>query len=170
MRILFFIAGIILFSFGLVYLCWPKVILKINESVRKIFFNDVKSLLNRKKIGLIYILASVIIFYFGINISVLFRVDIKRDELLLREIIRIKLYRAYRQYYLHNYDNARDICHSILIREPNNIRALELTGLVHFAEDEHMKARPYFKKVLKLNPDNSRIRKIFESTYKEKQQ
>ncbi|MBN1383754.1 MAG: hypothetical protein JW983_02575 [Elusimicrobia bacterium] len=63
MVVLKLICGIILLILGFVYLYRPKLIIKINLFAKEFLFNDTYILLHRKKIGVFFIVLSVIAIY-----------------------------------------------------------------------------------------------------------
>jgi len=163
-RTIAFVISFVIFLMGLSYLYWPKVVIKVNSMIRRILFNDVNVLLFRKKLGLIFILISVIIFYFAVNPPR--RPGNSADNnIFMREVIRMKLYQAYRQYYTKDFETAAATVSFILSKAPGNIRALELAGMIHLAKGEKMNARAYFKRIIKRSPGNRKVEKLLQKTY-----
>jgi tetratricopeptide (TPR) repeat protein len=163
MGTLFFVIAAIVFVIGLAYLYFPRFVIKVNGFIRNIFLDDSKILLNRRRYGLIYILASVIIFYFGSSMTQQLRMDLGNDRILRKEIIRIKLYKAYRRYYIRDSAGARNLCQDILSAEPNNIRAMELLGMIFFDSGEFKKAEPYLRAAAKNDPGRGKIKNMLDT-------
>jgi len=60
------ICGLIFLLLGLGYLYQPKFILRVNAFFRNYFFNDVY-ILRRRKLGIFFLLLSLIAFYMGLT-------------------------------------------------------------------------------------------------------
>ncbi|MFN3966866.1 MAG: tetratricopeptide repeat protein, partial [Endomicrobiia bacterium] len=134
---------------------YPSFIVKMNGWFRNKIFNDAFVLMERKKIGLICVVVSLIVFYFGVfvpKISVSFK----------RQNVQDDLYHVWCYYYQGNYDKAEKICREILLIDPENLTAKEQLGLVYFAKGDYKKSMYYCKKVLEENANNRRIQKIVE--------
>ena len=65
MYIISLLGGIILFILGWLFLYHKKSVLKLNAFMRNNIFNDVYVLTEFKKIGVFFILMSIIFFYLG---------------------------------------------------------------------------------------------------------
>ncbi|MDD5686694.1 MAG: hypothetical protein PHE88_02530 [Elusimicrobia bacterium] len=57
------VCGIILLFLGIIYLYKPKLVMRINYYAKEFLFNDTYVLLRRKKIGIFFIVLSLIAFY-----------------------------------------------------------------------------------------------------------
>jgi tetratricopeptide (TPR) repeat protein len=147
---------ILLFFLGLCYLYYPSLVIKINKWAKDKLFNDEFILMYRKKVGIICIVVSLLIFYFGVfipKLSLSFRQQNIRDD----------LYHAWCYYYQKNYDKAENLCREILFVQPDNPIVKEQLALIYFAKGDYRKSIYYCKRVLEENPNNKRIEKIFNS-------
>ena len=63
MNVLKLVCGIVFLFIGFIYLYKPKLVVRINFYAKEFLFNDAYVLLRRKKIGVFFILLSVIAFY-----------------------------------------------------------------------------------------------------------
>jgi len=146
------VIGYILFFLGLVYIYYPGLILKINSIIKRYLFNDSFVMFHRKKIGLLYILISIIMIYYGI--------------IFFKSETSYKIYQAYKNYCYGKYSKTEKICLEILNVEPNNIKAIEQLALVYFVMGDYKKAKIYCKKFLSKQPENVKIQKILEKCLK----
>jgi len=128
----------------------------MNKWFRDKFFNDKLVLMDRKKMGIICIVISLVIFYFGVFIPKL-SLSFKQQD------IRNDLYHAWCYYYQKNYDKAEKICREILFFEPENSTVKEQLALIYFSRGDYRKSIYYCKRVLEENPNNRRIEKILNS-------
>ena len=63
--------GLVLFTVGVGYLYRPGWVIRSNEWVRRIFFNDAHLLHHRRRWGLLFFLVGVLLMYSGfLNLSV----------------------------------------------------------------------------------------------------
>ncbi len=150
------IISIFLFLFGLSYFYYPSFVVKLNKFVRDKIFSDKFVLINRKKIGLILVMTSILVFYFGVlvpKMSVSFR----------QQNIRDYLYHAWRYYYQGYYNHAEKLCKEILFIDPENLAVKEQLALIYFAKGDYKKSLYYSKQVLEEKPDNRRMERIIKS-------
>ncbi|NEP39323.1 MAG: tetratricopeptide repeat protein, partial [Okeania sp. SIO2H7] len=71
--------------------------------------------------------------------------DIKFDDSEIKQ--------AFKKYQLGNWEEATNICHKIIKRQPNNFLALELLGICAYQKNEIKQAIAYYQKSLKINPN-----------------
>lgn len=156
MRALLFLFGVLSLLTGIMFIYAPNLILKFNAWMRKMVFNDSWALYNRKKVGFACIIFSLLIIYFVFN----FRVP----EIGIPSMrgTRMKLFKAYTNFYSKNYDFSRSLCEEILAAEPSNKNAMELIALIYSTKGETNKSIPFCKKVLAIDPNNIKIKKIME--------
>lgn len=153
MRAIPLIISIFSFCMAIIYLYTPKVILKINEFVRKYIFSDTLALFSRKKIAVIYFFISLTSLYIYLSIPLMEN----------KYQITLELSSAYRNYYIGKYEKVIKICNKILSCEPHNIKANELLGLTYLALNQNTTAKAYLMEVIKRNPKNERIKKIIDN-------
>ena len=141
---------------GVSYIYAPNVILAINAWVRKILFNDARVIYYRKKIGLLHVFISLLIFYAVFNLHL---PDLK---IFNKQIVRNRLFQAYTQFYTGKYDDSIKLSEEILSKDPNNLRATELLARSYFCKGDYIKSKLYCSKILKNFPDNKRISDLLE--------
>lgn len=106
------------FCLGVLYFFFPRAIFAINDFVKKTLMDDMKVLLNRKKIALMYIVLSFIL------------LTAKHAVLSYRKDSTSLLFQAYRNYYLGNYKKALLISQKILKNDPRHKMAQEIVELI----------------------------------------
>lgn len=153
MKIILLIISIFSLCTAVIYFYAPKVVLKINEFMKKYVFSDILVLFSRRKIAVIYFfifLASLCIYWFMPPIGNKYQIP-------------SKVFSAYRNYYLGNYEKVVKICNEILSYDPKNIKANELLGLSYLALNQKIKAKAYLMEVVRREPKNEKIKKIIEN-------
>ncbi len=124
------VLGIILFVIGLAFLYCPTKVVKFLDLVEKILFNRRFIILQSKKIGFIFVLISIILVC--TNIRVLTKKNL--------------LYKAYTNFYSHNFTASEKICLEIINKQPNNVDAWVLLGKTYFVTGRYLLAKSVFRK------------------------
>ncbi len=162
MAILKIVISIILLLCGIGYYYFPKIIYKINSFFRKYLFNDNFILNYNKKIGLFFIVTSLVGFYIGFT-GLMRTKDIKIPGLNQQDL---NLYQALQLISNHKYDAAILIYEDILRTNPGNIRALANIGLAYYLKEDHNRARQFWEQGLRIEPDNKEIKSLMSAYFK----
>ncbi|MDI6640886.1 MAG: hypothetical protein QME68_01060 [Elusimicrobiota bacterium] len=158
MKTIYILISIGVFLIGLAYFYQPKLIITFNNFMKKVFFNDTQVLLHRKKIGIIYVLLSAVIFFLGFYIPYL-----QQNKEFIKEI---KLYRAWRYYHQGNYDMAEKLSLEVFNVDPKNLTVIKQLALVYFVKGDYRKAKYFSEKFLIGQPESKKIKVIYEESLK----
>jgi len=149
-----FILSIIFLVYGIMYLYWPDSIHKLNALAIKYLFNDKWVMYRRKKVGVIICVIALILVYLSINMP--------GGNVMINDTKKEKLYHAYCQYHLGEYDKAEKLYNDVLLEDPVNPVAVKQLCLIYFAGSDYKKAKLYCQRVLSKEPGNIKFRKILE--------
>ncbi|OGS22964.1 MAG: hypothetical protein A2252_07765 [Elusimicrobia bacterium RIFOXYA2_FULL_39_19] len=155
MKYLVLLFSVCFFLLGFVYFYRPDLILKINALMRKVFFDDKKVLVNRKKAGILLILFSLILFYTFFSF-----------RCAPHENVNSEIYKFWVSYYGGNYAQARKISENIIKYDPENRTATQQLAMVCFTLGDYKNANIYAQRILNENPNNKRMRIILETASK----
>lgn len=158
MKITLLLVSIVSFLIGLVYFYQPKLIITFNNFMKKVFFNDTQVLLNRKKIGIIYVLLSVVIFFIGVYIPYL-----QQNKEFIKEM---KLYRVWHYYHQGNYDDAEKLSLEVFNVDRKNLTAMKQLALIYFVKGDYRKAKYFSERFLIVQPENKKIKVVYEESLK----
>jgi hypothetical protein len=140
------VLGIILFVIGLTFFYWPDKVVKFLEQVEKVLFNKRFIILQNKKIGFVFILISIILIFTNVKIST-------QKNLL---------YKAYTNFYTHNFVSTEKICLEIVNKQPNNTDAWMLLGKTYFITGRYLLAKSMFVKLKTMSDVTERKKNEIE--------
>ena len=158
MKIISLVISIMLFVIGLTYFYQPKLIVKFNNFMRKVFLDDTQVLLSRKKIGSIYVILSVVTFFVGFYFP-----QLGQNKEFINEI---KLYRVWHYYHQGKYDRAEKLSLEVFNSEPKNLTAIKQLALIYFVKNDFRKSKYFSEKLLAVQPENKKIKIIYEESLK----
>lgn len=156
MRFILIGLSIVLFLIGLAYLYQPNIIISFNNLMRKVFFNDTKILVRRKKISIVYIALSIIIFYVG-----LFHIQLHQDKKFSREM---KLYQVWNWYHRGKFDVAEKLCLELYRDDPKDLTVLKQLAYIYFVKQDYRKAKVFAEKFLAISPENKKLKNILNES------
>ncbi len=143
------VLGIILFVIGLGFFYWPNIVVRFLEQVEKVFFNKRFLILQNKKIGLVFILISIIIIFTNIRM-------ITQKNLF---------YKAYTNFYSHNFVSTEKICLDIVNKQPDNIDAWMLLGKTYFVTGRYLLAKSVFMRIKNMHNISEKNKKEVEKYF-----
>jgi tetratricopeptide (TPR) repeat protein len=140
------ILSIILFILGLAIFYWPNKVINFINWLEKVLLNKKKLLLQNKKIGLFFILVSIILIF--TNIRILTKKNV--------------MYKAYTNFYSHNFATTEKVCQEILNQQPNNIDAWILLGKTYFVTGRFLLSKSVFTKIKNMSYIREKDKKEIE--------
>ncbi|MCS7230864.1 MAG: hypothetical protein RMJ67_01790 [Elusimicrobiota bacterium] len=130
------IIGLILILSGLIYFYLPNVVVNVYQIIKKYLLDEKTAILNGKKIGLVFMLTGTIFLL----------------SIVMESVSQNKLYYAYKEYYLNNFDKAEKICLDLLNNKPNDVESMFLLGKIYFSSQKYLLAKATFLRVVSIAP------------------
>lgn len=157
--------GFVLFFLAVGYLFYPRLIISLNHFFREYFFNDTFIITRRRRVGLLFLLLSLLGFYMGITAWRTEPVGIKTKNFSPLEQ---KLSQGRHFYISRKYDLMLKEYKAALVLDGNNLEAMKGLGLAHLMLGEKKKARIIWEQALKLSPGDAYLNRCLARLKKSK--
>jgi cytochrome c-type biogenesis protein CcmH/NrfG len=141
------IGAIVLLIAGLVSLYKPGWIIRFNAWCRERLFNDSAALMNRRKIGLVSIVVSSILFYSGFS-------GLSQTPSIGPRIEREMFEEAQQAFQAKRYNGVVARCQALIRQRPEFTAAWQLLGSSWLALGKRAEARVAWQRVAALDPNN----------------
>lgn len=159
MFILLILASFFCLASGFVFIYKPAAIVKTNQFMREMVFNDKLVLFNRRKKGFFFLLMFILFFYWGYSrleneLAKPFVEMVSTDRLL---------YESYRHLQDSEYPESRKLCETIIARDPGNADAHYQLGAAHLLMNDPVSAKKTWAAAKFINPNSyeaGRMRKL----------
>lgn len=159
MFILLVLASFFCLASGFVFIYKPSAIVKTNQFMREMVFNDKIVLFDRRKKGFFFLLLFILFFYWGYS-----RLETERAKPFGKMVSTDRLlYESYRHLQDGEYDESRSLCERAIARDPGNADAHYQLGAAHLLMNDPVSAKKEWAAAKSINPNSyeaDRMRKL----------